>query len=372
MRRLKTLHITPWFPHTDNLKQALWIKRHVEALEPYFTQEVWHVCTVENSRFKVKYGLESGVFRFLIYLPTDRWFIIEFTTFFQLVLLSILKRKTLKSADILNFHIAYPLLTYLRYLRIIKKKVKVITEHWSAYHFKFGVGRPLPRIQNIFKQGIPLITVSNALKSDIEKFSGVENQGIVIPNVVDTKIFRPNIAVESNPERFFMVSQWKYPKDPIFVISKFAEFAKERGSSQLYIGGFGPLENEIKSYLVEHNLSNVHYLGSLEASEISKQINLASALIHISEYETFSVVCAEAICCGCPVIASKVGGIPEFINDRNGVLIDKKEDLTSAMIKHSVTSYDRSRISSQAKELFSTESVGKIYSSYLRKLCVEI
>ena len=54
-------------------------------------------------------------------------------------------------------------------------------------------------------------------------------------------------------------------------------------------------------------------------------------LILASEYEGNPIVINEAIASKCFVLATKVGGIPDVINDNNGMLIDFDEQLKSKL-----------------------------------------
>ena len=49
---MKVLHITTWYPNKGNSKEALWIKRHIDALNSYCDNEIWHIRTIENTKLK--------------------------------------------------------------------------------------------------------------------------------------------------------------------------------------------------------------------------------------------------------------------------------------------------------------------------------
>ena len=61
-----------------------------------------------------------------------------------------------------------------------------------------------------------------------------------------------------------------------------------------------------------------HTLGFLSTDELVKLYNLAEALVMPSIYEGFGLPLLEAMRCGCPVIASNGGSLPEIGGD--GVL----------------------------------------------------
>lgn len=365
----KILHIATWYPNKNNPKEALWVKRHVDSLNELCENEVWHIRCLENqNRFKLDIYEESGVKHVLFQTPIKTWILIEIISTILLITTGLKNRKLIANVDIINFHIAYPNLTFWRALKWLYRKPVIITEHWSAYHFNFGVKKQLPRIQAIFKVPQKLIVVSKSLGEDICTFIGRKIDYVVIPNVVDSKLFKfEKCSVVHNS--FFMLSQWKEPKKPLKVLKAFQGYLVENPDSTLYIGGYGELEDEILSYIKSNNLERyVFYLGKLNEVEIANLMNKTMCFIHLSEYETFSVVCAEALSCGCPVIASDVGGIKEFVNDSNGILINNSDMLFDAMEAMSNRIIDRKLISINAHSLFSRSIIGKKYFDVLKKL----
>ncbi|MBU2915199.1 glycosyltransferase [Reichenbachiella agariperforans] len=365
---MNTLHITSWYPTHNNPKSALWVQRHIVALtQSGCNNKIYHL-EVNKGDFQLNLGkteiLGNKSYRVISsFLP---WFLMEMIA--GIMLVWILWKERNNQYNIINFHIAYPNLTYWHWIKRWVKTPIVITEHWSAFHDNFGLPptTELPRAQRIFRQQIPVIAVSNALLQDIKRFSKANFPSFVVPNVVDTETFRHLPDIQSVPNRFFMVSLWKTPKDPFTTIRGFAEYTAQHPDAQLRIGGYGPELGKMHTLVDELSIAEqVVWLGTLDSDQIAKEMNTASAFVHLSDYETFSVVCAEAACCGCPVIASKIGGIPEFIDETNGVLLKNKLDLFQALSFTNEHSWDSKELADLSAKKFNFSSVGRHYTQNL-------
>ena len=369
---MRVLHITRWYPHKEEPLEAIWIKRLIEPVDP--ESEVYHLCVTPSKKLKIRYSTNGRVKHRIWELPTKKWIIIEIVNFFLLGHFLLMKRFK-NDFDLINFHIAYPQLVFWSALKFLVNKPVVVSEHWSAYHFNFGVGRKLPRIQWIFKHGLPFITVSKSLAEDIKSFSQQADLKIhQVPNVVDVKDFKLMKAIIPDQGTFFMVSQWKWPKQPKVVLNAFAALVA-RGECDHYklrIAGYGPQLEELKmlSYSLGLN-ERVCFLGPLTSELIADEMNRCTAFLHCSEYETFSVVCAEALCCGAPVVASNVGAIAEYVNSENGILVGENtpEVWLKAIEKLRYSEFNRSVISSAAQKKFATANVRLQYIGVLKSIC---
>lgn len=362
---VKILHITSWYPNLENPKEALFIKRHIDALEAIASidQTVLHL-SMNPSPLRIRTEKSFGASHIQFNIPVKKWIVIELMSFF-LMCWSLIRVRA-NTFDIINFHVAYPNLTFWHWIsRWIKPKV-IITEHWSAYHFNFGLSKPPPRIQRIFKQNIPVIAVSKALMHDIEVFSKAKFPQYLVPNIVDTSVFKPDGEVTRKPYRLFMVAQWKKPKDPFIILKAFYTFSQNHSRAELIIGGYGPLLNEMEKFVEKLDLMrSIKFMGKMNADEIAKEMQKAAGFIHSSEYETFSVVCAEALSCGCPVIASKVGGIPEFVNEKNGILVEEHAEQAYNEAMRKLVSSDWSI---KTNDAFSSKKVANTYYKVLDEI----
>lgn len=372
---MKLLHITNWYPNHQNPKEALWIKNHIDSLNKGYENKVLHIEVRKSSSWYLHQGDYSNYESFtILYSPVNKWVLIEILTSFLLIY-SLFFRINVTGYNIINFHIAYPLLTYWHLLKRIVRKPIVITEHWSAYHFRFGVknNKKLKRIKRIFSHKIPVIAVSKSLLNDIRLFSEENGfNGYIIPNVVDTSIFRHLSSLQIKKNLFFMLSYWKWPKNPFTVLKSFAEIYNEGNRNwELKIGGYGPQYAEMKEMVRALDLqSNVTFLGTMCAKEIIAEVNEASAFLHCSEYETFSVVCAEALCCGCPILISESVAISEYVDESNGVIVSKESDWTYEIKKiiDSVHNFNRAYIAEKASQEFAAEKICKKYMACLRSV----
>lgn len=82
----------------------------------------------------------------------------------------------------------------------------------------------------------------------------------------------------------------------------------------LHIVGSGPLEQTLRTRAAEKGLSNITFRGRLESKQVMNCLQGAKFLILPSEcYENCPTTILEAYACGCPVIASDLGAMREFV-----------------------------------------------------------
>lgn len=145
-----------------------------------------------------------------------------------------------------------------------------------------------------------------------------------IDNPVADSFFE--IERKLQPGRLFCCSRIRPLKNIIGMIKAFALIKKEFPEADLYIAGaadenyLGKCEKEIAT----NNLNDsVHLLGNISIKDVQNELSKANCLIIPSFQENSPLTIAEAMAAGVPVVASRVGGIPEMIEDgKTGFLVD--------------------------------------------------
>lgn len=300
----------------------------------------------------------------ILTFPLKSWLLKEFVT--AILLVAFLLSFNVKKYQLINFHIAYPLLTYFHLFKWLVSVPVVVNEHWSAYRNNFGAKKELPRVKRIFKYQKKWITVSQSLANDIVTFSGQSNlQMFILPNVLSSAFQEQSVSIKSSspPYRFLMVGCWQPPKLPLVVLRAIARINPSQRRFKLRIAGYGLFEESIKKEIVQLNLSDcVEYIGKLSYHSVAEELSKADYFLHASEYETFSVVCLEALWQGVPVIASRVGGIPEFVGESNGILVEINSEMSwQQAIENVPYRFDSELIRKTTRDLFSHRTVGQKY-----------
>jgi glycosyltransferase involved in cell wall biosynthesis len=98
----------------------------------------------------------------------------------------------------------------------------------------------------------------------------------------------------------------------------------------LVVAGNGPLEDRLK----EMASDGIQFLGGLE--DVRPLLQAADVLVLPSDSEGLPLSILEAMSCGLPCVATRVGGIPEVISDgQNGILIPVRDPdrLVEAILK---------------------------------------
>ncbi|MDP2359473.1 MAG: N-acetyl-alpha-D-glucosaminyl L-malate synthase BshA [bacterium] len=165
-----------------------------------------------------------------------------------------------------------------------------------------------------------LTAVSDFLVEETRRVFGRELAVRRIHNFVDTAEFRPKRNEElracyATPgERILLhVSNFRPVKRVPDVVSIFARLAAHH-PLRLVLAGLGPERNAAKEQVAALGLAErVHFIGNQES--MVDLMSMADLYLLPSQTESFGLSALEAMSCGVPVLASRVGGLPELVED---------------------------------------------------------
>lgn len=372
------LHIANWYPGPWDNIQGNFVRDQIAVFRKELPGEVVVVQVRSNSRGWprfTKLQLEGGARGYILYAPVRPGTkVLEWISTLLLVL--VLLRECAWRFDALHFHIAYPLLMQSRRWRWMFRRPILISEHWSAYHYKFHLAedsRALARLRRPFQQRDPVLAVSRALLADIRAFGQCDDfKGFVLPNVVP---IHGTTAGQRDVPTLFAVNRWVSLKNPIPMLEGLHHAAKAGLKFKLVIGGYGDLIEEMQAFAETSSLrSRTKFIGKMTKQEIAAQLATCDGYLFSSNYETFSIACAEALSAGVPLIGPHIPAIAEYAGPEDKVEVASR---TSEAWEEAITrfadawaqgSWDREAIARRAKSQFSETRLRESYRSAMREL----
>jgi len=252
----------------------------------------------------------------------------------------------------------------------------VISEQWSGYtNGKFEKRSWLTRNLSkfAFKKADERIAVSTFLQSSMEKL-GFSTPIKVVPNIIEIQE-PPETSDTGNRIRILLVADLVDEiKNISGAIKAFAKAREAVPNLFLKIIGHGKDHQMLKDLTAKLSLKgdDIKFEGLKSNEDVYKALWNCDFLLMNSRFETFSLICAEALSCGKPVIATRCGGPEEFINSENGLLIPVDDDETLGksiifMAKNHQT-YNSEKILDDSRKRFSPEVVGAELCSIYKKI----
>lgn len=314
--------LSSWYPTKDYPFLGNFVRQQALFLSSHVKVTVVHTYPSISSRtFELEQSEEGNFTEIMVTYPFKRFAWRRFNAKTEAYQLGF---ATVKSkVDVIHGHVLLP---HLPFFSAAKKHFNcplMVTEHSSAFRgglklFSWTqrtiLKRYLGRIDHLF-------AVSKFQQKDIVNITG--NVPVsVLHNPVDLHFFVPSDAKPFGAFRFIHIStldeQTKNPNGLLHAIAQLKEKSQQR-----FI--FTILSDEPKekweAYSEALGISDcVQFEGPCHPQEVRSFLQESHALVHFSNYESFSLVLAEAWACGIPVISTPVG-IAEGMDKKLGTLV---------------------------------------------------
>jgi L-malate glycosyltransferase len=238
----------------------------------------------------------------------------------------------------------------------------IVSEQWSGYVTGKYSAKSLLRktlTKWIIKRAAAVTSVSEFLLRGMENNGLRNNRTFIIPNCIEiSESVEKRTA--ANPVYVLLVADLIDEIKNISAVIRMVGSLESQRAFELHIVGHGRDEKMLKEIAVSSKAGDKVIFEGLKTNEqVYEYLRRCDFLVMNSRYETFSLICAEAMSCGKPVIATRCGGPDEFVIRETGVLIRPDDEselrLEFTRMLSNFQQYDAQKIIAHARKLFSSE-----------------
>ncbi len=222
---------------------------------------------------------------------------------------------------------------------------KCIGDSWAA-SFTGCAELYLHRILGIYNKNIDIIIApSDFFRRKLVDHGISPSKIVTIPNFIDTSLYEPCFEDRGY---FLYFGRLESSKGIGTVVAAANNF---KGRADLLIAGTGPMEKDLKRAALAAGADNVKFLGQMTDAELARIVSGAVACIVPSVlYENCPYSVLESFALGKPVIASRIGGIPELVEEGRTGLLFEPGDETDLAQKMEMLLKDRGRAVEMGRE----------------------
>ncbi|MGD2141857.1 MAG: N-acetyl-alpha-D-glucosaminyl L-malate synthase BshA [Candidatus Bathyarchaeota archaeon] len=276
--------------------------------------------------------------------------------------------------DLLHVHYSIPHSTSAYIARGMTGVPYVVTLHGSDVTILGSDSSYLPVNTHTIEKADAVTAVSRFMAKEAQERLGIQQRIHVIPNFVDEEAFAPNPVGEERIRNgrdivVTHISNLRPVKRVHDLVYAMAIVTKEVPEAKLVLIGDGPDRHSIEVLVKRLKLSNNILLTGFR-SDVAHLLGCSDVVVLCSETESAPLTLLEGMSSGLPVIATKVGGIPEIVQDGvNGFLVPPKnpEAIAERLLELNSDSSLRSRLGNVAREtILERYTAEKVVGQYLK------
>lgn len=338
---MKVFFDCTWFPNRTNKAEGFFMKHYTDAISAYDDVTVFYSTedpSLQQAFEELDQKNNEVKWRILYFKPFVsgiKAFDLIVNSFKRTLYLNGMIRRECKNGrpDIFHLSVLSPSVIILWYYKFFHGIPFVYSEHWDIpIRVKLGVQKKwLPyrigmKLCALFTSRV--IVCSQALKDTFAEY-GLSRNVDIISSVVylNNKGIDDQKRLEGKKVMLHVSSLGEAQKNVSGMVKAVAGVSKKRSDFEFHILGYGKefdMLNELAASLGVLNKS-VFFHGFVSDEE--KRQWFERSLFHIlfSNFEGYSLVTAESIYYGRPVIATHCGGPEDFVNETNGVLVQPRD-----------------------------------------------
>lgn len=378
------LFLPGWYPHRNHLSVGSFIRSHAESINKFIKVDVLHVCGDEKIKTIYEFHKSSinGIDTYILYYRKSKskhflaqcvkaflYLVGQFYGYYKY-------RRYCAEPSLFHVHVLTRAAILPYVLKLMGSKPNYyITEHWSRYlpadnSYSGWFRKIITRL--IVKRSSGVTAVSENLKFHMNRHGLYHRNFKVISNVTQDVFFEMPNGGDIKPNHFVHVSNFAANcKNVVGILKAFKILQDKDWPFYLKMVGNGDDFELAKKTVDEIGLNNVAFTGFIYGKEVVNAMREATAMVMFSNYENQPVVITESLSLGVPVIATSVGGIPEMINETNGILVEPNDvDALSRAIVQIIkgeVKFDRDKIKENAAKKYKSTVIAKQFIAFYRE-----
>lgn len=395
-RKLTVLLITNLFPTPQDPLRGIFVANMVKELNKKCNVTVlsilpWVPKLIFFKRSKRYRKLFSVPFKFEVegikvycpkYIAIPKIGFLHTFFIFLSIFFWIRKLKKMLKIDLINTHWIFPDGVASSWIAELLNLPLVLSARGCDINLYSTFKLKRPQIIKALKSAQKITVVSNAQKEVVAglgfsngKIAVVKN-GIEFDrfNVKDKTECRKKLGFRQNSKITLFVGQIIEVKGFNYLVEAAYLLNKEyKNGIKVVVIGEGNQRKQIERRILELGLNGeIGFFGEKSREEIPYWYGACDLLCLPSIREGCPNVILESLACGRPVVASKVGGISELINDGNGVLFEPKniQELTDSLWKALNQDWNEEEIRHSIDGL-TWESTANKYFNVFQKVLLE-
>ncbi len=318
-----------------------------------------------NPAGRIPRNVPSGRSVGMLEVRYPRWFYLPGLAFLTPFFLAAcaLPRVLSERFDVLDSHFGHPDGIAAAFLAWVCRRPFTVTLRGNeTMHAKHPAIRRM--MGWALRRAARVITVSSRLGEFAVSLGVDPGRVVTIPNGIDPEIFYPrdrqacreNLGMREAAQHIVSVGYLIPRKGHHHVIEAVASMRSSGVDVELWILGNPGAEGAFADRLHELALrlkvaDAVHFVPAVKQAELAGYMTAGDLLCLASNREGWPNVVHEALACGCPVVASDVGGVPDMLPSRKYGLVvpiepsaDFQTNLESALLQAIRSQWDRDSI----------------------------
>ncbi len=243
--------------------------------------------------------------------------------------------------DILHCHSAYPHGYVSSTFSAITGVPVIVTPHGPTDIMREEQIRRNPSLEKRLAKGLHtaagISAISHHIQTEILSIGGIADEKVrVIPNGVNLEDYTKVEAIQLDFPYILAMGRMVPQKGFDHLIHAFEKVARRTPDLRLLFAGEGVNRRDYEQLVNNLGLQDrIQFLGLVQGSRKISFLKGAEFFVCPSRFEPFGIVVLEALASGVPVIAHRVGGIIDIIEEgEQGLLVDpdSSEDLAESIL----------------------------------------